>query len=675
MRLAVNNVVHLTDGEVRDRFVVREAELDELLVHLREDDPPRHVLVIGPRGMGKSLLLRRVTVMVNDEPELQARWLPVLMPEELYEVTSIADLWMAALDQLAIQTGDEGLRSQYDALMEEPDLGRVASLALQRLLEGARRSGRKVLLLAENMHMVFEDQVNDDAGWALRQVLQNEPDMLLMASAVTTFRQVEDSNEALFGFFHRVELQPLSDPEVARLWRDVTSVDLPAGRVAAVRILTGGNPRLVTILAGFARDPELRHLRQELEALIDEYTPYFKANIEALPATERKVFVTLADIWAPASAAEVAKRARMSSSQVSSLLQRLARRGAVDVLGSGRSRRYELTERLYNLYHLLRRPDGDGRVRALFDILTHLYDPLELDARVFPQLVERIGVIDDDREMDVKMVSLLEEHLTELGAWDALNLYEAEARLPHLEALIEAQRAEFGDDDVRTLLTRVLIAICRGRIDPQAVIAECETIVADCERTLDQTHINTLLARGLLAHFTAAAGSASTALRLYRELLPVVEDAGGTSSAAALQLALQLRGHMAALLTMVGQPTEAVLLLEELIAESKVRFGAHETMTLYLAYMQVWCLRRAGETNRARSAARALADSVRESKEIAVERLRKAVPALVALLDLDEERARGQATPRELREVHDLVGTEGLGVQVQTPTPKVDAER
>ena len=72
MSLAVHNVVQLTDADVRGRFVVRHQELDDLLTHLHEGDPPRHALVIGRRGMGKSLLLRRVAITVTDDPDLAA---------------------------------------------------------------------------------------------------------------------------------------------------------------------------------------------------------------------------------------------------------------------------------------------------------------------------------------------------------------------------------------------------------------------------------------------------------------------------------------------------------------------------------------------------------------------------------------------------------------------------
>jgi hypothetical protein len=158
MTLAVHNVVQLSDDEVRSRFVVRGAELAELLAHVREDGPPRHALVIGPRGMGKSLLLRRVAVTVADDPELADRWLVVILPEELYEVTSVAELWLAGLSTAAKQLDDLDLRAQHAALLSERDPVRLEALALQRLLGAARARGRRLLLLAENLDMLLHDQ-------------------------------------------------------------------------------------------------------------------------------------------------------------------------------------------------------------------------------------------------------------------------------------------------------------------------------------------------------------------------------------------------------------------------------------------------------------------------------------------------------------------------------------
>lgn len=410
MSHAVHNVVQFSDDEVCERFVVRQPELDELLAHLREDDPPRHALVVGPRGMGKSLLLRRVAIAVARDADLAARWLPVVMAEELYEVTSIGELWLAALARLAFAEQDPDLSSQHRALLAEPDPARLETLALQRLLSAARTRGLRVLFLAENLDMLLGEQVPSDQGWNLRQALQTEHELLLMASAVTTFAQVEEAGEALYGFFHRIELRPLDLPEVRVLWNKITGIDLAGDRALSVRVLSGGNPRLITVLGRFSLDTEVHGLRKNLELLIDEFTPIFKANVEMLPPVERKVFVTLADIWAPATAAEVGERARLGTSKVSALLGRLVRRGDVVVIEEERGpRRYELTERLYNLYHLLRRPGGDGRVRALVDILVRLYEPAHLDMHSLVALLQQGELDGGSRPLPRELRQLLED--------------------------------------------------------------------------------------------------------------------------------------------------------------------------------------------------------------------------------------------------------------------------
>jgi DNA-binding MarR family transcriptional regulator len=525
--LAVHNVVQLSDDEVRARFVVRHRELAELIAHLREDGPPRHALVIGPRGMGKSLLLRRVAITVADDPELVARWLVVILPEELYDVTSVAELWLAALSTAARQLDDAGLAAQHAALLAERDPARLEALALQRLLSAARSRGRRLLLLAENLDMLLHDQVGGEEAWTLRQALHNEHDLLLMASSVTSFAQVEEASEALYGFFHRIDLRPLGDDDVRAIWREVTGVTLEGDRVVPIRVLTGGNPRMVAVLASFSRDRDLSSLRQDLELLIDEYTPFFKANVEALAPIERKVFTTLADIWAPATAAEVAERARMTSSQVSALLTRLQRRGAVEVVEDGDKggrRRYELTERLYNLYHLLRRPDGKGRVRALVDILVHLYDPASLERDVWPGLVHAAG----RSEIDLHVAGSIERHIDDAGVWDDCTPDEARNRLAAFESRLPKQTATLGPDHPDTLLTRHQVAYYTGVAgDARRALALYRQVAADHERVLGPDHPHTLASRHGVAYYLGQTGETEEALQVEGDVVRRLEGIEG----------------------------------------------------------------------------------------------------------------------------------------------------
>lgn len=578
MSRAVHNPVQLDDDQIRSRFVVRGFELDDLLSHLREADPPRHALVIGQRGMGKSLLLRRLAIAVADDPDLAARWLPVLMPEELYEVTSAADLWLAALDELAMLTQEPALVEQRQALLAERDPVRLEAIALQRLLTAARDTGHKLLLLAENLDMVFSEQVDEAEQWSLRQTLQTENDLLLIGTAVTSFAGIEESGEPFYAFFRRIDLDPLADDDVRTLWQDVTGVELSGDRIVPIRILTGGNPRLVTVLGQFSHRADLRGLRQDLELLIDEYTPYFKANIETLPPVERKVFVALADIWAPATAAEVAVHSRMSSSKVSALLGRLIQRGAVRAVEQERGRqRYEVTERLYNLYHLLRRPDGVGRVRALVDILTHLYEPIVLERDVLPSIVQPPPGAPPPSWVDTSIASALGRHVDRAGVWADMAPDALAQRIPVLEALHAQQVADLGENDPETLHTLYQVAVAVGRTgDPRHASALLRDVVARQRTACPVDDPDVFASRSALSHFTSTVADPAWGRNLYLTLVEQDVLLFGPDH----PVVLFGRGEIAYYTGEGGDAATALSLYRDLIDDATRILGADHATTL-----------------------------------------------------------------------------------------------
>lgn len=519
-RLAVHNVVQLSDEEICDRFVVRHHECQDLLDHLDGGDPPRHVLVIAPRGMGKSLLLHRVRIHAEQDAAQAGRWLAVHPPEEVYEVTSLADLWLTALATAAEALDDESLRGAHERLRREPDPARLEQLALDRLLGAARSRGAKVLLLLENLNMLLDEQLGSDDAWRLRGVLQEESDLLLIGSAVASFAAIDNDGEAFLGFFDLVRLEPLDVDETRTLWRALTFEDLPGTQAQPIQIITGGNPRLITLLAQFTSHVNVMGLLEDLESLIDEYTPYFKANIEALPAKERKVFSTLADLWSPSSTAEVARAARLDTRTVSTYLGRLVWRGAVRKAPQDQGPdRFELTERLYNLYHLLRRPGEAGRVRALVEMLTHLYAPADLADSVLPALVGSLEHPSSGR-LETTVTSLLERHVDESGIWEGRSPEDLVTYRDRMERLLPMQLSQLGPNDPETLRTRAEIAYCIGVTgDLAGALALHQAVAADCERVLGPDHPHSLRSRHQVAFYELRTGNPARALALERDVL------------------------------------------------------------------------------------------------------------------------------------------------------------
>jgi len=350
----------LGDEELTRSFVVRQESLELALEALRENAASqamnRHLLVVGPRGIGKTMLARRVAAEVRSNPAYGSRWYPLVFGEESYPVSTPGEFWLEALFHLAEQTGEGQWKKGVEELRREPDEARLRERALGQLLDFAHQEDKRLLLVVENLNMLLGEQMDQDSAWVLRHALTNQPRLMLLGTATTRFEETSNVDRAWFEMFSMHELKPLDPEECRTLWLSAAGASLEPSPLRAIRILTGGNPRLLTILAGFAANRSFRELMDHLVQLIDDHTEYFKSHLDGLAARERKVFVGLLDHWDPVGAAELAGLTRLGVNEVSSLLGRLVDRGAVEVVErKPRRKLYQAAERLYNIYYLMRR--------------------------------------------------------------------------------------------------------------------------------------------------------------------------------------------------------------------------------------------------------------------------------------------------------------------------------
>ena len=376
-----------SDEEVIAQFVVRNRELGIVLEVLRGNiDSPscQHILVVAPRGRGKSMLLARVAAELRADAALSETLLPVRFMEESQEVFNLADFWLETLFHLARECAASHPELTRELRATHADLsGRwrermLADHARAAVLDAADRLGRKLVLMVENLQSLTGD-VEEGFGWKLRGELQMEPRIMLLATATSRFDRLDDVNEPYFELFRILNLEPLATDDCRRLWEQVSGDQVSTREMRPLEILTGGSPRLLVIVAEFARHRSLRQLMEELVTLVDEHTEYFRGHLEALAKTERRVYLAVIDLWQPSAAGEIAARSRLDVRTVSTMLGRLADRGAVIAEGTGRKRRYAAAERLYSIYYKLRRErDEAAVVQNLIHFMAAIYSKAEL---------------------------------------------------------------------------------------------------------------------------------------------------------------------------------------------------------------------------------------------------------------------------------------------------------
>ena len=438
----------LTDDELVASFCVRTAEFETMVEVLREctgaSNP--HQIVIGPRGSGKTSLLLRVAAEVRRDPELAAGFFPVVFAEESYEVSTAGEFWLECLAQLAAQAPHQAdepdLQSTLEELRATRDDRELADRCLGALLDHSDREGKRLALMVENLDMMFRDMADADAGWRLRKVLQTEPRIVLLASATSRFDEIDNPKHALYDLFSVRTLRPLDTSECTTLWEAVAGQCPPPGTIRSLQILTGGSPRLLAIVARFGAELSFHKLMGNLLDLIDDHTEYFKSHLEALPAQERRVYLALAALWKPATTREIADHARLDTSKCSAQLTRLVERGAVRTAGgSARRKQYYLTERLYNIYYLLRRSRRSDRlVEALIRFMESRYTPSEFKG---------IGalIIREAEFVSGEIQSLLHAALARLIELPSLAEYREEllAMIPEGFAMLQVQGTASAD--------------------------------------------------------------------------------------------------------------------------------------------------------------------------------------------------------------------------------------
>ncbi|MBY0504795.1 MAG: tetratricopeptide repeat protein [Bryobacteraceae bacterium] len=410
--MPVYNPQSLSKGEAIAQFHAREGVYHRLLELLREERPS-HVLIIGTRGMGKTTLLQRVRYGVEEDAALNGRYLPLVFPEEQYNVNRLDRFYLNTVDALADtqeRLGNEKILARVESFAQEiskRDREEIEQRVPQFLAEMTQLTGRSLLFLVDNAERLFET-IADKEQWRLRELLAARPDLTFFGASTQASDGIYGPDRAFFEFFQIFKLTPLTLEEVRNLMLRLSeSVEEPEGQKGVVKRriedwlaadpgrlrtlvhLTGGNPRTTVLLFHLVLDGLTGGAREYLEQLLDQCTPNYKGRVDELPAQAQQVLDAVALHWDPVTASEVAEDTNLETSAVSTQLTRLVRQGILEKADSGDSKKalYQVAERFFNIWYLMR---ASRRVRArlrwFVEFLRVFFEPGELEAMAWKEL-------------------------------------------------------------------------------------------------------------------------------------------------------------------------------------------------------------------------------------------------------------------------------------------------
>ncbi len=363
-------------AQLRAIFVARQQELADLLHSLRStpsDQVGQHVLLVGPRGMGKSTLMQRLALAVEDDAPLRAAWLPLRFPEEQYTVNTLGQFWANVLGSLADALERHGAATTaLDASAEHIarlPVSEQSAAYLQAINQCADQRGQRLLLLVDNTDLLLHN-IGTKAHWTLREVLQSNPRLLWAGGSYQSLEAKGHYHDAFLDFFHVQELRPLRLDEMQQALLALartfggeaaeramqSQLSAHPERLPALRQLSGGNPRTTVMLYGLLSSGQAGSVRSDLEALLDDMTPLYKGRLDALADLPRKLLAHILEHWAPISLAQLADASQVAKGSISPQLQRLELDGLIQktkLQGTTRSG-YQAAERFFNIWYLMR---------------------------------------------------------------------------------------------------------------------------------------------------------------------------------------------------------------------------------------------------------------------------------------------------------------------------------
>jgi Flp pilus assembly protein TadD len=378
--LTLYNPGRMNDYTIKTAFTARVDLLNRLIAELSAENSKsraQHHLVVGKRGMGKSMLLARIAAEIRTNDHLSRRFVPLVFAEEQYSVDRLSKFWLNCLDALADTSeriGDDETGKRIDEIVRTLQshnsggneiIDPATDAELKAFLDVAEKLGKRPVLLVDNLQLVF-GRIESIEQHALRELLMRPGSPILIGASPSTPPEVVDYKAAFYDYFKIHYLKPLSVDEmrafIVKLAENSGRGDIrdkvieSPGRIKSLRELTGGAPRTAATLFHIYAEDFSTGVFADLENLLDRVTPFYKSVIEELSDQQQVVVSAIAELWAPITARELAESTRLPIAGVSAQLDRLEKSGfleKVEIFGQ-KSVGFQIAERFFNIWFLMR---------------------------------------------------------------------------------------------------------------------------------------------------------------------------------------------------------------------------------------------------------------------------------------------------------------------------------
>lgn len=403
--------------ELVKTFACGESILQELMDDLQPDKKKKlsnqSWIITGPRGTGKSHLLILLYRNIKSHKTLSHYWLPLIFPEELFDVDSMYRLLLKIFENIFKQHKDAGklekiekeflqlkkIRLKGSLKEKNKQKQHLAKQLFELLVKISGTTGKKIILMLENLQHLFKDQLPEDDLKHLRGFMHENPGVfVIIGTALTVFDEIENYGKPFYHFFRLRHLENLDRQGIIDFLTKIAAFRGDEGMGCKIErnrhyiytytLLTGGNPRLVLFLYELLLDND--HLdTDKILGKITELTPYFldKTRDES---SQRKMILDALVTGAPAqTATEISSYINAEQKSVTEQLKRLEAEGwikEIRLTAEGVKKKevfYTLRDYFYRVWYKVRMKGIDETdIYCMAELAAILFDRKEIEERI-----------------------------------------------------------------------------------------------------------------------------------------------------------------------------------------------------------------------------------------------------------------------------------------------------
>ncbi|ROI14259.1 tetratricopeptide repeat protein [Epilithonimonas hominis] len=384
----VKSKVNLIEG-----FVVRTNQFELLKENLLKTSEPSNVIIIGQRGAGKTTLIHRLNYEIIDDAVLRKKYIPIMFSEEQYSLSDLTNLWETIATTIEDSFYEESLSDTIANIIDKQKNYEQKSYDFLR--EFLIEKNKTAILFIENFNF-FLKKISDNEKKKLFRILESDSNFKVIGTSTTFNDGNIDFQEDEYNFLKIIELDSLNKADCEKLLIKIGQqygeeqqirniIEQHPGRVEALRRLTGGVPRTMSYLFQIFMDNENGRAIKDLYLLIDTLTLLYKSELDQLSTQQQKVVDAIARKWDAISVKEIAKKTRLESKNISSILSYLEKNQFIEKIPtSTKNNLYRIKERFMNIWYLMRfgRKNDKDNVVWLVRFFDAWCDESELTKRV-----------------------------------------------------------------------------------------------------------------------------------------------------------------------------------------------------------------------------------------------------------------------------------------------------